>query len=1671
MKRAWRSSRLMSLPKETEATHTGQVGPLGPHQPAQAHPTPPAGGKNAQPAPSTGHVYNAWDKATAQEKDVMLKSIQAYLEDAKFEDGAGAGSRARLVHLAVGAEQVPLALLSSAGRAMQSTINEIPPNTIRAAIPMRSTQAGSERNTLVSHAKAALMQHYSGNCLLPYIAELAGNSEAPYAPLMSGVAGVRFVRFAATRGAYEMDVGFRDAAALAEAVKVPFLYQGRPIQLDYAPVGDLCNVVEVRLVVPHLYLQDAIVVKALASAFDKAEGAALHSVYKLYDSTTAKFGHPVPVFTGAFRAYVRFPSLVRDAAGTFKSRAEALIPHKVRIAGAEVALRHNYELVFCPRCQTPGHDKTVCPKFPCSSCNRAGHIASACSDPTGRAAVGAKAAPPAPFVFSASRDQGWQVAGRRGIARTGSNAEPLGARNSFAALEVEDTEEDTSDVEIAAALSGSTKAQHRAAAKAKRAAAASVQGSVTHKDKRPKGDQINFAPVIDMANAPMSEPAPPAQALPGKHLVAGDLNDCPDPALDRPHQAVSNGHHWALFLSRLPQHYDDVVRLRYPRKALYTRPHKHLGRIISSSRIDHILANTRLSPLLKAAHIRYDAPFSDHRPVEAVFELSEVTHVAHELPRTSECTPRFNPLLLNNTLLNLELTAFISSGLQSQPECLSPKDRWEHLKKGIACFLASRARDRSRRRRQQQYLAELELQQLEAAGAVSPNDFPRWQHATNTLRNLTFEQRQTASLRAHIPIMGGVPAELAALEQRHRSRLEATTFRSVRLTDGSHTVDIARALAAADEHFQEIFSLKAQPAVDVSRARAALLQHIRASSPSSDPRLGRRWASSAAAHLDLPITADEVRLAISSAPSSSSPGPDGLPYEFYKSQSNVLAPALAALYNDVWLSGSLAPSQSVAHVRLLLKRKPGVDKAALTSYRPISLRSADYRLLARILVKRINVLLPLAIPPSQVGFVPGRRSAEAARHLQLLLEEIGARPEDFPRAALLSLDMEKAYNRVDHAWVFEAYEAFGAPPRFCALLRVLYDESHLRARYNINGFLSPGIQLRTGLPQGDPLSCATWLISFQPFLDALVLRQVALQLYAPLSSVRADVVTSVAFADDALVVVEELQTALPRLNSLADDWSLATNGRLNTSKTEGVRLGPACAADPFAPLVAWRTEGFATWAGFPISSTPPDAFYHALLARIRRRIGLAQKAFSSPRTRALYSNAHILALSLHLLSFWPAPSWFIDKLTSALLNYVWGGSGGHAVAKATLFLAPRRGGLGLLSPADFDTANSLRFLDEYIGGDDVLWRDLATSSFRRAFPSSAASPAVLVTSPLALLRPGTRAPGASRSAGSLWTAVAAAASAHPPLPLLSRLSSAALLALPPSLFCPAPILRPVKALAHLYWQYHPGASRPAGLYSLPLPLPSPHSVSGLRAARHVWLAHTLLHPALFALLPSSAAVVSLPLPSQPPRGSLSFLGLPPSFSAAAARRALVALRSTAPISTRLASLLPPSLPSTAVEKAWQWVALPPATALEAHTHWLILHGALRTRRRLHKQQLAAGDACLFCGASDTLAHAIFDCQYSRNFWIALTTLLATAVSPAFTATTMASDEILLGLPTLHALAPREAHPAFRAVVAVALQSLVDARWARIRPLNPTSSSPSSAELADRALLAVADRLS
>ncbi|GAA5858007.1 hypothetical protein JCM1840_001000 [Sporobolomyces johnsonii] len=119
---------------------------------------------------------------------------------------------------------------------------------------------------------------------------------------------------------------------------------------------------------------------------------------------------------------------------------------------------------------------------------------------------------------------------------------------------------------------------------------------------------------------------------------------------------------------------------------------------------------------------------------------------------------------------------------------------------------------------------------------------------------------------------------------------------------------------------------------------------------------------------------------------------------------------------------------------------------------------------------------------------------------------------------------------------------------------------------------------------------------------------------------------------------------------------------------------------------------------------------------------------------------------------------------------------------------------------------------------------------------------------------------------------------------------------------------------------------------------------------------------------------------------------------------------------------------------------------------------------------AASPDCVYCGAVDTVAHAAFDCEYSRAYWAALRDHLASSLSDGFDEITFAPGEILLGLPTLSRQVDKQHKRTLRAVVAVALQGLHESRYSRIRTSTPSASSPSPVDLASSTIRSIADRL-
>lgn len=125
--------------------------------------------------------------------------------------------------------------------------------------------------------------------------------------------------------------------------------------------------------------------------------------------------------------------------------------------------------------------------------------------------------------------------------------------------------------------------------------------------------------------------------------------------------------------------------------------------------------------------------------------------------------------------------------------------------------------------------------------------------------------------------------------------------------------------------------------------------------------------------LDLPFSAPELIKAIHLLPNNKSPGEDGFPSEFYKEFKDLLVPYLMEVLEQSRADKCFPESFSNAIISVIYKK--GKDPLNCASYRPISLLNVDYKLVTKMIAKRLETRIPLLINPDQTGFVIERISS------------------------------------------------------------------------------------------------------------------------------------------------------------------------------------------------------------------------------------------------------------------------------------------------------------------------------------------------------------------------------------------------------------------------------------------------------------------------------------------------------------------------------------------------------------------------------------------------------------------------------------------------------------------------------------------------------------------------
>ena len=265
--------------------------------------------------------------------------------------------------------------------------------------------------------------------------------------------------------------------------------------------------------------------------------------------------------------------------------------------------------------------------------------------------------------------------------------------------------------------------------------------------------------------------------------------------------------------------------------------------------------------------------------------------------------------------------------------------------------------------------------------------------------------------------------------------------------------------------------------------------------------------------------------------------------EFYVKFWPVFGSDLVNVLNSCFDSGCLSLLQRRGVISLSFKKGDCLDPK---NWRPISLLNVDYELAARVIVGQLLKVIHLVIDKDQTCGVPGRYIGE---NVALLHDVVYYCTSFDVPIAVLSLDQEKAFDRVDWDFMRSTLSTMGFGPSFISWVNLFYNR--VQSAVNVNGYLSPFFCLTRGVHQGCPLSPLLYVLVSEVLAVNICcnprISGLALPGLPPLSPISQ-------YTDDTSLILSSDDAIKASLETY-DLYERASGSKLNRSKSKGLWLG------------------------------------------------------------------------------------------------------------------------------------------------------------------------------------------------------------------------------------------------------------------------------------------------------------------------------------------------------------------------------------------------------------------------------------------------------------------------------------------------------------------------------------
>ena len=219
----------------------------------------------------------------------------------------------------------------------------------------------------------------------------------------------------------------------------------------------------------------------------------------------------------------------------------------------------------------------------------------------------------------------------------------------------------------------------------------------------------------------------------------------------------------------------------------------------------------------------------------------------------------------------------------------------------------------------------------------------------------------------------------------------------------------------------------------------------------------------------------------------------------------------------------------------------------ITKFRPISLCNVIYKIMSKILANRLKRILPVVIDESQSAFVPGRLITDNVLVAFETMHCINQRKKGKEALMAINLDMSKAYDRVEWAYLEAMMRKMGFHEKWISLIMMCVNMVSFSVL--INNEPKGKIIPTKGLHQGDPISPYLFILCAEG-LSAMLKREERVGHIKGVAVSRgAPRISHLLFADDSIVFCRATVEECGRVIKVLEDYERDFGQKLNKEKT------------------------------------------------------------------------------------------------------------------------------------------------------------------------------------------------------------------------------------------------------------------------------------------------------------------------------------------------------------------------------------------------------------------------------------------------------------------------------------------------------------------------------------------